>query len=247
MPGHAGDGMDSMGMDYGDVEVQTITATIRNDNSESDFIDGNLKTSAALDFEPLSGVGGLDQNEVAELTYLEVYAKNEFEDVFANQEEPASAEFRGSVGINLPPSPAALIDHGSDPIPNQVDGTFFEKVDAQDGAEENGVIEAFGGSNTDDRYLQHFTAAGSFGFAQGNVQDNIAGGGNGYSSVWHSEKHFRQLTHRGPVLDSQDNITCLLSLNAEGALPQHIGDLKCMLHWDVAETEDSGRRFSVPQ
>lgn len=235
--------MTETGSDYGDYEVETFTVSLRNDES-SDNTDGNIKSSAAFDFEPLTGAGGLDTNEVAELVYLEVYAKVEHEDRFNDQNVGTSTELRGSVGINLPAQTQALIDTGSDPIPNLIEGEVFEVIDTDT---PDDTIQAIGGSQTDDRYLQHFTAVGGPPFDDVEVGNMNGAGGNNYSSVWHSEKHMRDIFGRGPVIDSQDNLTVLVSLTGEDYIIQIAADVKVMAVWDTAETEDSGRRFSVPR
>lgn len=227
---------DDSGTDYSDFEYQTISAQLQ--LFESDDSTGNTSAAATglVTFEPLGGIGGLDNNEVAELVYVETYAALEHEDESADQDVGTSTEFRGNLGVNLPATDAALVDT------NRVGGPSVEGqlIEANDIAEDN--VEVVGDEGTDDRRLQHFKVVGGPPFDD---QTNGPGGSN-FSTVWHSEKAYRQMVGRGPVLDSNDDITVALRAAAEDTVIDYIGDFKAHLVWDVAETSDAGRRFSVP-
>lgn len=224
-------------VDYGDFEYETYSAQIvvnENNDSTGDTSAGGF---VLVEFDPLKGSGGLDTNQVAELVYLETYAFLEFEDETGDQNVGTSAEFRGCVGINLPASSQAFIDNNDNNPQNPVEGTV---ISTQDIAEDNVLAE--GASAVDDRRLQIFKAAGGPPFDdQGNGI-----GGNVYTTDWHSEKSYRELTGRGPVLDSNDSMTMALRCVSEDTIIQTQGDLKVHAVFDVSETEDGGRRFSLP-
>jgi len=57
--------------------------------------------------------------------------------------------------------------------------------------------------------------------------------------------HFRHNYGRGPVLDDQDTIDVISRIiNGTGGVVS--GMIRMKLVWDIAETDDAGRRFSVP-
>lgn len=222
--------------DYSDYEYQSVSAQLILNEGEDATGDTSARSSAQAEFEPLSTVAGLDNNEVAELVHLEVIAALEHENEGADQTLATASEFRGNVGINLPPTGSSFVDNNSTGQ-NAGGGNLFNVNDI---SEDNVFIQT--AESTEDRILQHFKAVGSPPF------DDSANGNSGanYSSVFHAKKNFRDLVGRGPVLDSTDAITTLLSVNAEDTVMQILGDLKLQMIWDVAEVSDAGRAFSVP-
>jgi len=219
--------------DYGDFRYQNVS--VRHSNDMSDNTDAtNVNSTAEVEVEPLAGRGGLDTNEVAELVYLEVLTNIEYEQEAADQDVGSASEFRGTVGINLPSTDAALVDNvgteiGTAQIIDQSVGGDYPGVDAN--------------VTTDDRFLQVFSVQGAPAF-----DDDTGGtGGSGFTSQFHSEKYYRELTGRGPVLDSNDTIDTVSRMISADSLIGEIGNIYLSMFWDVAEVDEAGRAFSVPR
>lgn len=176
-----------------------------------------------FEIEPLQGRAGLDNNEVAELVHLEVQASMEFETESNDQDVGASAELRGTVSINLD-------------RPNGLNGIGNELIEQVN--ETQSGFEA-----VDDRILQLFTARGTPAF-----DDETNGpGGASHDSGMLYENHYRDVTARGPVLDSTDDVTINGSLITGDTLDGVVrGNVRITMIWDVAEVSDAGRAFSVP-
>lgn len=222
--------------DYSDYEYQVASAQVILVENNDSTGDSSPRASCHIEFEPLDTAGGLDNNEVAELVYLETQAVLEHEDEPADQDVGTSSEVRGNIGINLPPTEGAYVDNNAG-SQNTVTGTVVDPVDI---AEDNVLIE--GTTRVDDRYLQAFKVVGGPPF-----DDGTSGpGGNNFSTFFRAEKHYRQMVGRGPVVDSTDTITALITTAAEDTVIQIIGDVKIHMIWDVAEVSDAGRAFSVP-
>lgn len=184
--------------------------------------------------EPLRSVGGLEQNEVAELVYLEVFANMEFESESADQNVGQNTEHRGSVGINLPSNDAAFVNDG-----DIVDGKFGQNTDGLDTNTGNTRVQAV--TRSEDRILQMYK------HHTGPAFDTGSGPGGGHSSDhFHATKNYREMTGRGPVIDASDDITLAQAVISGDILLEHRGVLTAHMVWDVAETSDAGRRFSVP-
>jgi hypothetical protein len=100
-----------------------------------------------------------------------------------------------------------------------------------------------GRSSTRDDIFQHFRTVG---FPQ--ITDTTGGlGAGGSVDGFYSMKNFRDLVGRGPVLDSNDDLTVLgRVVNANTAIDVR-GDVRIWAAWDVAEVDDAGRAFSVPR
>jgi hypothetical protein len=60
------------------------------------------------------------------------------------------------------------------------------------------------------------------------------------------ERPWRQVTGRGPVLDSNDDIGVNSRLVVNDSIIGCVGQVRAHLVWDVAEVDDAGRAFSVP-
>jgi len=228
------DGMDGDVADYSDFEYQTIEANPTLQGSDGP----NVGFDAVYQFEPLEAIGGLDNNEVAELVYLEVHAGIEIEDESDDQNVATGAELRGVVGINLPESQAAFLSTTQSGAPANFDATVIR---TNPDTEEPFTL---GGANkAEDRFLQPYRATASPPFDD---QTNGPGGGRS-DDAFLAEKSYRDLTGRGPVLDANDDVSISLSLNVGDTILQTGADIRVHMVWDVAETSDAGRRFSVPQ
>lgn len=223
---------DGTAPDYSDFRYQHIM-----DEFLVEDPSGNARIQTGAVHEPLAGRGGLDVNEVAELVYMEVQVSIEFEDETGDQDTPSATELRGTVGINLPEDRGFIDD----------DGIAMERDDTDPpGEARNATARVLSYDATDDRVLQHFQdrAVGPFDTQLITDLQPLAGGEADAGQVY--TKNWRELTGRGPVLDSNDEISvsAVLATGSQGY--EIIGNVRVHLVWDVAEVEDSGRAFSVP-
>lgn len=229
-------GMDDS-TDYSDFEYEQITAALEVTGDDAETTNPNAY--AVHTFNPLDDIGGLDNNEVAELVYLEVNAYLEFEDEGADQNVATTGETRGVVGINL--STGSRADFLNSNIgAEQTDGQA-EIVDTFNNTTD-GQIAVANSTKSEDRILQLFSANGGQPF-----DDQTNGpGGSGSHDGFRAEKNWRQLTGRGPVIDQSDDFCIGQTVNVSDTIIGTVGTVRCHLVYDVAETSDAGRRFSVP-
>jgi hypothetical protein len=213
------------GVDYSDFQYQQAQFQI----FES-FTGPTDKSNVAgqAKFEPLEGAAGLDNNEVAELVYLQTDVYIEYESEQSDQNVASSTEFRGVVGINLPASPQAELDNRTGGSTTAYEGTDDQFVNSME--------------SVDDRVLENFAVIGSPPFDD----ETNGGGGNAASNGRLYEKAYRQITGRGPVLDSTDDITINGRLIQDDSILPEVGNVYLSMIWDVAEVSDAGRAFSVP-
>jgi len=212
-------------IDYSDFQTQMVRAFVFLDT------DGQPQDGASVkhQIEPLQGIGGLKNNEVAELLYLQVDAIVSFRDEIADQDVGTIADNSGVVGINL---------SNTDFIRQSTTSGDTEIIQEVDG----GVVNAANSPTvTDNDRLEMFEAHAGAPF------DESGGAGGGYSMTpYHSEKVYRSTHGRGPVLDQTDDITILQEVTANDCLVPVEAEVRLTLFWDIAETSDAGRRFSVP-
>jgi hypothetical protein len=225
------DEMGAQSMDYGEFRYQQVQAQTTVDPTN----ETNPSVDTLYTIEPLSRIGGLDPNEVAELVYLEVYADLEFETESESQGVASGAETRGVVGINLPASEGAFVEPQADEFNEGQITEIFR------GLTEGDVLTKLE-DGTDDKKLQMFRAHGSLPY------DNAGtgAGGSGYSNDFYAEKSYRDLTNRGPVLDSNDDVSIAINVNVANTNINVSGVVRVHMVWDVAEVDDAGRAFSVP-
>jgi len=217
---------DSGAVDYADFRQQHAVVQIGRDTNGSQ----NPNIKAATKIEPLSGVGGLQNNEVAELVHLKVLAQIEYEQESADQDVGSASEHRGVIGINLPAKNSAFPQS----VSNQIETDIFD--------DDGGAEFSNAATLTDNKYLDQYMVRGAPAFDD---QVNGTGGGEGTGS-YHNSIHYRNLTGRGPVLDQNDDITALQALNISDSVITESAQLRLSMVWDVAETSDAGRQFSLP-
>jgi len=214
--------------DYSDFEYQHFDFE---HNIPAGPSDNNTRSEARGDLTPLEGIGGLDVNEVAELVAVELQARIELENEEGNQSKPSAVEFRGAMGANLPNEGGI----GSSQIGKEVDGEIIVDRNGESFARFNNTV-------VEDRIFQLFNADAGFPF-----DDDVNGnGGSGFTDNFYAVKNFRNLTGRGPVLDSSDDISVISTLNASDQAAGVAGHVRASLIWDTAEVSDAGRAFSVP-
>lgn len=215
------------GTDYGDFRYQQIV--YEHANAAEAGGETNPNTTGITNVEPLAGRGGLDTNEVAELVYFTLYAEVEAEYNSGEQALESGTQFRGAFGANIPADVEAM--------PNP-DRAGDEPVTVIENKRGEASLDAF--SDTNDNIFALFSLQGGPAFSA-----NGPGGGqdNGHSF---QEKHYRQITGRGPVLDANDNLSVISRLAMENSVIGEQGNVRIECIWDVAETDEAGRAFSVP-
>lgn len=213
-------------IDYSDFQTQMVRAFVFLDT------DGQPQDGASVkhQIEPLDGIGGLANNEVAELLYLQVDAIVSFRDDVEDQDVATVADNSGVVGINLSENDFIRSSTTSG------DTTIIQEVGG-------GTVNAANSPNvTDNDRLEMFEAHAGAPF-----DDETNGTGGGYGlDAYHSEKYYRSTHGRGPVLDQTDDITILQEVTANDCIVPVEAEVRLTMFWDVAETSDAGRRFSVP-
>lgn len=214
--------------DYSDFEFQQLqyelTATPDGSNS-------NVNVQAGVDVEPLQGQAGLDNNEVAELVYYSISANIEPEDEEDDQNAATATELRGTFGINLPKSQDGLVGNA----PQTEGDVFFSRGATDDSGMDVKVL-------SEDRILDTFQCRAGLPF-----DDEANGTGGTFShDGFYTEKAFRPITGRGPVLDAGDDLTMNQVLVSGDTIIRVSSQVKVQLMWDVSTVDDAGRQFSVP-
>jgi len=222
------------GIDYGDFRTQVVTY-----ENFVDAADPGARQGLHVAYEPLQNGGGLQQNEVAELVHMETQAGIEFEYEGNAQKPdgPSNSELRGAIGINLP--------ERSEALPARAGGTQGEGTIIESQNLDRTAISDNQNSVVNDQYLQNFQAFAGSAYED---QANGPGGGSAFDG-YHGTRHFRNIFGRGPVFDSNDDLTIatrLVSDDTDEGSPVQ-GVVRTHLIWDIAEVDDSGRRFSVPE
>lgn len=208
--------------DYSDFEFQQIQMKVGAEEADGSQ---SQTTFQAYGVSPLSDIGGLANNEVAELVAYRVTAAVDGNDSASvgDQNAGGSFHFEASVGANA-------ADEGAVP-------EAFDVVESDFGGAPSSLKSA-----SRDEIFELIQGTYSLPFDD---ETNSLGGGQN-STLYSESRNFRDLTGRGPVLDTSDNLTIAAIITAnDSVIPV---DLVIHLHciWDLAETSDAGRAFSVP-
>jgi hypothetical protein len=193
---------------------------------------GNSVVASAT--EPLEDIGGLDQNEVAELVaivnpYSKISPDDQGED---DNQEPGTADFRGSFGLNL--------DSQSDQVQdsNQTnDGTTLQTGDG--GAVKTNDVNYL----SDEAVLMPFEHVLEVQYASAT---NGVGAGGAVNTQIYNPIHYRQMVGRGPILDSADDVSCVTTINKNRTEFVVEGAFGATLVWDIATVDEAGRQFGIP-
>jgi len=212
--------------DYGDYEYQQLQVDAIQSPSGDQSESGH-----SVQVEPLGDIGGLANNEVAELVYIEVQATIRSIDGLADQNVATQANLTGVVGANLDAERYDLSDLATQ---------GFGDAEAISSVSTNQT--SFFNSSRDEIF-QLFTAEHGLPFDD---ETNGLGGGAGQEGHVY-EKNWRQMTGRGPVLDSNDSISVNMRLSQQDSILNAAGQVTVHMVWDVAQTDDAGRAFSVPE
>lgn len=219
-------------MDYSDFRYQQINAQLQLEQAS----DTNPRAQARTDIDVLEGRGGLDQNEVAELVAIaDAAAYVEIEDETDDQDVATSVECRGVLGANLPASDNAF---PASPQNTKVIGELFG---LRGRTEDQVDVEVR--TEVDDRKFMLYSTSGGLPFDD---QTNGPGGSATHDQWGPYTKNFRDMVGRGPVLDSNDDVSIAQAMNVGDTIITVSHNLRATLIWDVAETDDAGRAFSVP-
>jgi len=231
MSPHMDMGGSDHGPDYSDYEYQWTHASVVKAGPPA-----NSNQVVFFEIEPLAGIGGLSVNEVAELVYLNVEAVIETEEDTGDQDVASSTEFRGVLGINT--QSGEFLTSGTTSA--VIGGNASLDEDASSAPAD---VVNFGMNNqVRDEFLDSFQIAGGPGF-----DDETNGpGGNQSSNLYQREINYRELTGRGPVIDSNDALTLNTKLVTADSVVNESGVVRIQAIWDTAEVDDAGRAFSVP-
>jgi len=234
MPGHTGisidDDMHDGPVDYSSFDYQHVTYQHESGGGNSG------RTTIKTSVEPLQGAGGLDVNEVAELVgynFEARFAGDGYGALFSGDQLAGSAEYRGAFGVNLPASTQPLIENQG----ATGQSTIFDEDDG------GSVTTATAFTDDDPAILEMFDID-----LFGPYADTASGtgGGGGLTRV-DRFKNWRAVTGRGPVLDAEDELA-VVSRQVKNQMGVNIdGRVTVNLIWDVAEIDDAGARFSVPE
>lgn len=220
-------------IDYSDFQTQMVRAFAFYDPNPAPGTPPELSGLIVNhQVEPLAGRGGLGPNEVAELMYLEVDVTLDVLCESGGADFTGHVDGSGIVGINL----------------SNDDRIRESTISGDSTATEVGKTRSSGPVNsptvTDNDRLQMFEAFLGVG-------DEV-GGGFDYQP-FRSVKNFRQTHGRGPVLDANDDISIIGETSTPGIRDDENGavdiefEVRLTMYWDIAETSDAGRRFSVPR
>jgi len=169
-------GSDGGSVDYSSFEYQQMVAQLELRESGDSTGGSNPRAQAVVNFEPLGDIGGLDQNEIAELAYLETHAVMEIEDESDDQNVATTAEQRGTVGLNLPSDgPGASVS------PDSTAGTDVPGDVVQVKQIDESNVEAFGRDRAEDRIMQVFKSSAALPFDD---QTNGPGGAGSHDHFY---------------------------------------------------------------
>jgi len=223
---------DSSPTDYSDYEYQQFEVQLV---VEGDGSDDAATVDGLIQLDPLDPIGGLDNNEVAELVGYRMHVGIEVEDSAedGDQNVGASIEFRGTFGANFngAEDSISLNEIGE----RSADTAFLNSTGATD-------TQVNATSTARDEVFDSFRVTGAAPFDD---QGNGLGGG-GDSTLQTLEHYYRDTVGRGPVLDSNDDLGIVAFLIASDHIVPVAGIIQGHLIWDVAQTDDAGRAFSVP-
>jgi hypothetical protein len=244
--------MDSDGpVDYSDFEYQQFA--IEHESASPQFLSGNtddtaeINTQAYFEFDPLQTKGGLGAGEVAELVYAEIQASVEPEDDSGEQTDASVAEFRGVFGSDLAPSQETLLLNLTQNIEAQSVGTQ-QGGNINIDTDETGNVAPFspGETQSRDNIFQMFQSYCALPSDEGSLAESASSASGGSHETQLYTKNWRELTGRGPVLDSSDSLSAVTRVVAGNSVLSVTGVLRGHLVWDISTVEDVDDRFSVP-
>lgn len=222
-------------VDYADFRYQQGDVLLKMSKGTADNSEDRLV--GAVDFEPLQGSGGLAPNQYAELVFLEAnfYVDRARQENETAQTEPSGAFATAAIGSNLD-SRYDLPEYSN----VGADGEILLDEDADDSQSEPFIAQT---TQTNDAVFGTLQLTSTANFKSGSGMY----GGGGSSESGNLERNFREITGRGPVLDQNDDLSVVISALANNNISDLQFHVQVYAIWDVAETDDAGRRFSVDQ
>lgn len=220
---------ESAEVDYSDFRVQSIVLEAVMNTSPAGPESLNQYLAAV---EPMAGVGGLANNEVAELVAHRIGITFDSRDNADAGDQDVGGGFylEGTFGANA---------DNSDLIPlNLPEAGALETTSNQGPIPGDTSLR----STTQGRMFELLQVAASLPFDDGT---NGPGGGEAAPLALY-ERDWRHVTGRGPVLDQTDDVTLAVNATAWDSVIEAAFVVQCHLIWDVAEMSDAGRVFSVP-
>lgn len=226
-------GSDGSDVDYSDFEFQHFEVAQRSDPGGGQSIDDYASAS----FDPLASIGGLGNNEVAELVAFELEVALIADDTGpGNQDVATVGKMAGVMGANL------STDSEGDLLRPDTNGNMdvngLDSLGDTDGSD----TSLNGEERVEGRRFQLFSA--QCGVPFDDVNNSL--GGNYQSESGHYDRNYRTLTGRGPVLDYSDEMVIVNRTQVGDTVIGVDAEIRGSLVWDVAEVSDAGRAFSVP-
>lgn len=220
-------------VDYTSYEYQHVQFRHSQEGASSGGSDsGNSVVQSSV--EPLEDIGGLDQNEVAEVVaVVNPYTKVSADDFPEESNgQPGNIDYRGSFGLNL--------DSQSDQVQDSGDRNFGTEIQTGDGG---AVKTNDAGYLTDEAVLMPFEHIISSPFAA--AAAGVGGGGNEHTIVY-NPLYFRSNIGRGPILDSADELATVTTINKNQTEFVAEAAFGCTVVWDIATVDEAGRQFGIP-
>jgi len=214
-------------VDYSDFDYQHVDFQHRE-------LGGNSPAATiSQSVDPLATRGGLDVNEVAELVAMRYDATVQTDDYEGTGDTAeGSVEFRGVFGINLDSDTDLL---ANSPVISDGSAVILDE-------DTDSSIDADVRGHDKDEVLHHWMTATNAPFS--NFATGL--GGSGGYIYDKGTVNFRELTGRGPVIDSGDSMSTVVRLVKNQVSAEVEAAYRVTLIWDVSTVDDAGRRFSVP-
>lgn len=231
---HTG-GMDgSMPESYSDMEVEAFNVVFQDDTDPANNTAPSSLSTANINWEPKDEKGGLDHNEVVELVAWDYSLGMTFEgsDNAGDYDLlPGSISLRGAFGANL----------GLDDELNAVGESFDIQRENERGSSGNLGISA---QLQDDQ--------GVFDAFLINVFQPYLDSGTGYAAggsvqtVQRENNYHEDHGIRGPVLDENDDIGFVASMNREKVTPPTEIEAQGYVWYNVMEIEGVRNDYEIP-
>ncbi len=215
------------GTDYADYEYQKVSLVQPAAEAGNDF---PRESVVKANIEPLEDIGGLSNNEIAELVAFRLEIGFDGDDAATEGDQNVGGThfITGALGANIT----------DDALPVE-GGTIVGDVETVSGTSSS---PAQATSKSDDAVFEVYQAEASLPFDD---QTNNTGGGAFFQSHLH-DRNYRDSVGRGPVIDQNDDLTIVQRVKSNDAVITPIVSVTVHCIWDVAETDDAGRRFAVP-
>lgn len=210
--------------DYSSFEYQQLTARLGFPQAS-----GSQETelTETVQFDVLGTIGGLANNEVAELVGYRLTVSVDGSDSSADGDQNVGGTHHFEVAL------AANGDNEA--VPTNYPGADDVQLVSPGASVSSATVSR-------DEVFE--LAQGGFSLPFDDIANGLGGGG--FTTLYSESRNMRQLTGRGPVLDQSDDLTVTIHNNSSDNVISPETVVHVHLIWDVAETDDAGRAFSVP-